>query len=175
VHLLLGSSGKCRLFHNPISPFLTSERIFYETLYQQNPNSFMAQEYCILYGSSSASCAPFLTLGPHHYTITYFRPSKISPARHTASPYYFLSVMCPNLSIPGILDEEEAISVNKQVQARKLKGSGVSSPSPVKKAATVKKAGGEGRKRKSRLEDDVVVKTGLMEGGMEGVGSTAFA
>ncbi|EWM26567.1 hypothetical protein Naga_100084g6 [Nannochloropsis gaditana] len=100
------------------------ERIFYETLYQQNPNSFMAQEYCILY---------------------------------------------------GILDEEEAISVNKQVQARKLKGSGVSSPSPVKKAATVKKAGGEGRKRKSRLEDDVVVKTGLMEGGMEGVGSTAFA
>jgi hypothetical protein len=45
----------------------------------------------------------------------------------------------------------------------------------VKKAATVKKAGGEGRKRKSRLEDDVVVKTGLVEGGMEGVGSTAFA
>jgi hypothetical protein len=53
------------------SPFLTSERIFYETLYQQNPNSFMAQEYCILHGSSAPSCAPFLTLlGPPHYTIT---------------------------------------------------------------------------------------------------------
>lgn len=99
-----------------------------------------------------------------------------SPLHHyVVSPYCFLSVTCPTLSIPGILDEKEAISVNKQVQARKLKGSGVSSPSPVKKAATVKKAGGEGRKRKSRLEDDVVVKTGLVEGGMEGVGSTAFA
>jgi len=74
------------------------------------------------------------------------------------------------------------MKIFKNVQARKAKGT-ICSPSPVKKstAARAKKGGGEGgggggkKKKKSRLDDDVPVDTGLMEGGVEGVGSMSFA
>ncbi|GAB5031708.1 dna ligase 1-like [Nannochloropsis oceanica] len=103
------------------------ERIFYESLYEQNPESFMAQEYCVQY---------------------------------------------------GILEEDEAMKIFKRVQARKAKGA-IYSPSPVKKstaAAAAKKGGvGGAKKKKRRLDDDAPVDTGLMEGGVEGVGSMSFA
>ena len=69
----------------------------------------------------------------------------------------------------------------KKVQARKAKGA-VYFPSPVKKstaaaaaAAAKKGGGGGGKKKKIRLDDDAPVDTGLMEGGVEGVGSMSFA
>jgi len=126
-------------------PSLSLERIFYESLYEQNPESFMAQEYCVQYGKQSfppslpPSLPPFNA--PHH-------------KRHTHSS------LPPS---PGILEGDEAMKIFKQVQARKAKGT-IYSPSPVKKstaaaaaaaAAAAKKGGGGGGGGREEEEESI--------------------
>lgn len=169
------------------------DRVFYETLYRQRPDSEMAQEWCVLPATSLFDYRIALLWMSivvivrclKLYFVMLMSPAVVSAAGIIANSFIEPSHACTNpilYNTPsfilqhnirciayGVLSEEEASKVYKLIVKRKGSKK-TSSSSPAKPSSSA----GAKKKKSKIVMDDVEYDAGMGAGGDEGIGVTAM-